>query len=152
MVDDQRTGGRGLGATGETVRANIRRLRGRMPVTELSARLEQVGRPIPPLGVRRIEAGERRVDTDDLMAFAVALDVSPGTLLMPHTAAADEKVAVTALADVCEAEQLWDWLTERHPRPGVRQFNMATWPTWVQERATDSMRFFADRTFDGDNQ
>ena len=72
-----------LGGTGETVRANVRRLRGGMQYKELSERLAELGNPIPPLGLRRIENGERRVTVDDLCALAVAFDVSPLTLLLP---------------------------------------------------------------------
>lgn len=73
-----------LGGTGETVKENVKRLRGGMQYKELSERLAELGRPIPPLGLRRIEAGERRVDVDDLMALAVAFDVSPLALLLPR--------------------------------------------------------------------
>lgn len=72
-----------LGATGERVAANIKRLRGSLQYKELSEKLGKIGRPIPALGLRRIEAGERRVDVDDLVALAVALGVSPLTLLLP---------------------------------------------------------------------
>jgi hypothetical protein len=51
--------------------------------TKLASILEEMGRPIPELGLRRIESGDRRVDVDDLMALAMALGVSPVTLLMP---------------------------------------------------------------------
>lgn len=72
-----------LGPTGEAVRANVRRLRGGLQYKELAQMLEDVGRPIPTLGLRRIEVGERRVDADDLMALAVVFNVSPLTLLLP---------------------------------------------------------------------
>lgn len=74
-----------LGPTGEIVRDNIRRLRRArgLGFAELSRELEHHGRPIPPLGLRRIEEGERRVDVDDLTALAVVLWTSPATLLSP---------------------------------------------------------------------
>lgn len=102
--------GRELGPTGETVRHNIRRLRtdARMPLTELSADLGEAGRPIPVLGVRRIEDGTRRVDVDDLVAIAAALGVSPITLLMP-VADADETVTATTVGEL-SAHQLLSWL------------------------------------------
>jgi transcriptional regulator with XRE-family HTH domain len=68
------------------VRANLQRLREaqNLGFTKLARILdEEIGRPIPELGLRRIESGDRRVDVDDLMALAAALDVSPATLLMP---------------------------------------------------------------------
>lgn len=55
----------------------------RVPYTELSKRLTDLGRPIPVLGLRRIERGERRVDVDDLIALAWALSVPPAALLFP---------------------------------------------------------------------
>jgi transcriptional regulator with XRE-family HTH domain len=103
--------GRQLGATGETVRENIRRIRDvlRMPVTELSAKMDALGRPIPPLGIRRIEAGERRVDVDDLTALAVALEVSPETLLMPYAENANDEVRITGWEPMY-ASEAWRWM------------------------------------------
>lgn len=61
--------------------AEVARLRGRVPVRELSARLKSLGRPILPSGITKIEQGQRRVDCDDLVALAVALKVTPNRLL-----------------------------------------------------------------------
>lgn len=103
--------GRQLGATGETVRENIKRIRAelRMPVTELSAKLGELGRTIPPLGIRRIESGERRVDVDDLTGLAVALEVSPETLLMPYAENADDEVQITGWEPMY-ASEAWRWM------------------------------------------
>jgi transcriptional regulator with XRE-family HTH domain len=116
-----KTAGRPLGATGETVRANIRHVRDEqrnLPVTELSARMSAVGRPIPPLGLHRIESGDRRVDVDDLLALALALEVSPVTLLMPRKDSGDDSVSVTGLDESTDARRLWRWLTAEHPLIG----------------------------------
>lgn len=74
-----------LGPIGVNVQHNVKRLREDQNLTlaELARRLEAFGRKIPPLGLSRIEAGERRVDADDLVALAAALLVSPATLLLP---------------------------------------------------------------------
>lgn len=74
-----------LGDIGEAVRANVQRLRGdrRFTYVELAGILERSGRPIPVLGLRRIERGERRVDVDDLNALAIALGVTATQLLGP---------------------------------------------------------------------
>lgn len=130
--DEQR--GRGLGPTGETVRERIKSIRGRVPVTELSTRLESLGRPIPPLGIRRIESGERRVDADDLMALAAALGVSPVTLLMPDTQEASDPVSTTGVDGEVTAKQLWRWLTAEN-RIGAKEednmeFFLAARPKW----------------------
>ena len=80
-----------VGATGAAVIENIRRIRTdqRFPYAALSRELAAVGRPIPVLGLRRLERGQRRVDVDDLMAFALVLKVAPIELLVSgdHAAA-----------------------------------------------------------------
>lgn len=74
-----------LGPTGDHVRANVERLREARGLTkkDLADEAARQGRPIPPLGISRIEAGKRRVDADDLLALALALNVSPLALLLP---------------------------------------------------------------------
>lgn len=83
-----------LGATGDTVRANVIAQRKRMNLSyaQLSRKLKATGRAIPELGLRRIEDGDRRVDVDDLMALAEALEVWPIALLMPTTTMYGEPV------------------------------------------------------------
>lgn len=105
-----------LGATGETVRRNVVRLRGGMQYKELAERLAALGRPIPALGLRRIEAGERRVDADDLVALAVAFDVSPLTLLLPADGAFEIASPMTGVQnrDVAHNTQ-WLWALGREP-------------------------------------
>ena len=100
-----------LMATGETVKENVRRLREGQNLTyaALSRRLDEIGRPIATLGLTRIEAGERRVDSDDLVALALALRTTPAYLLMPDTPDEDDTVESTAIAEV-SARDLWDWL------------------------------------------
>ena len=71
-----------IGHHGENVALAVRTLRltQRLTLTELSQRVAKNGRHIPELGLRRIERLARRVDVDDLMALAAALDVSPWLL------------------------------------------------------------------------
>ncbi|MFM9672751.1 helix-turn-helix domain-containing protein [Streptomyces galilaeus] len=71
-----------LGSVGQRVAKEVARLRGRTTVRELSTRLSKLGRPILPSGITKIEQGKRRVDVDDLVALAVALEVTPTRLLM----------------------------------------------------------------------
>lgn len=94
---------------------NIKRLRDGVSYVELADRLAQIGRTIPTLGLRKIESYERRVDADDLVALAVALDVSPVTLLMPNTDDRSEVVEATAVAGHYPADDVWDWLRAEHP-------------------------------------
>jgi len=72
-----------LGPTGEYLRQRIADLRKRRGMTykRLSEALTEAGRPIPPLGLSRLEEGERRVDVDDLVAFARVLAVDVTELL-----------------------------------------------------------------------
>ncbi|MFN8101623.1 MAG: XRE family transcriptional regulator [Mycobacterium sp.] len=101
-----------------------------MQYVKLAARLEEIGRPIPTLGLRKIESYERRVDADDLVALAAALGVSPVTLLMPSGVGAGEIVAV------CETEfkaaTLWEWLIAEWPFPfqGLTEFFARALPPW----------------------
>jgi transcriptional regulator with XRE-family HTH domain len=104
-----------LGPTGETVRANVRRLREaqNLGYTKLARILEEIGRPIPELGLRRIESGDRRVDADDLVALALALKVPPIALLLPDMPGTDEpgaKVPVTGVKSPVFKGELWIWL------------------------------------------
>jgi transcriptional regulator with XRE-family HTH domain len=73
-----------LGAAGHNVKSNLRRLREARgySLLQLSERMTEVGRPILPSGISKIEQGDRRVDVDDLVAFAEALHVGPNLLLM----------------------------------------------------------------------
>lgn len=89
-----------VGPTGETVRANVRRLRGGMQYKELAEKLAAVGRPIPALGLRKIESGGRRVDADDLMALAVVFGVSPLALLLPEDGQRLNSSLMSGVADV----------------------------------------------------
>lgn len=111
MAEKQKTT---LGPTGETLRENVRRLREdqRLTYVELSDRLSAAGRPIPVLGLRRIERGERRVDADDLVALAVVLGVNPSTLLLPYTVEGDAEVTG---AGTVPARAAWGWADGLNP-------------------------------------
>ena len=54
----------------------------RISFAELSRLLGDIGRPIPELGLRRIERGERRVDFDDLLALCYVLRIAPVDLMV----------------------------------------------------------------------
>lgn len=148
----EKTTGRPLGATGDAVRLNIRRIRDEKGISgpELSSRLEELDRPIPPLGIHRIETGQRRVDVDDLMAISRALGVWPITLLMPDSASAEDLVVGTGVSEAVSAERFWDWLTasgglsgdsdewvetmhDGHPAWKVRRFYEAAYQQSLEE-------------------
>jgi len=101
--------------TGRQVAANIKRLRGGMTYRELSDRLEEVGRPIAVLGLKRIESGERKVDVDDLMAFAIVFGVSPLTLLMPEYGSRAIATNVTGDPHKIGANIAWLWALGSEP-------------------------------------
>lgn len=105
------------GPSAERVAANVRELRKArgLDLAGLAQRMSAVGQPIGLTGISKLETGERRVDVDDLVALAVALDVSPVRLLLPPTA--DEtKVDVTPDAEAT-ARTAWLWATGEKPLP-----------------------------------
>ena len=95
-----------LGPIGVNVTHTVRQFRQKrgLGYADLSRKLAKMGREIPPLGLRRIESGDRRVDVDDLVALALALDVSPLALLLPA-----ETSSVTPQGDRYTAEEIWAW-------------------------------------------
>lgn len=126
-----------LGPTGRVVADNVRRLRGDTQYVKLAAELARLGRPIPTLGLRKIESYERRVDADDLVALAMALGTSPATLLMPggSEVGPDDHVAIADAGPVAEANDVWNWLTaQRSIDPDVDyvEFGARAWPRWVR--------------------
>jgi transcriptional regulator with XRE-family HTH domain len=109
-----------LGPTGERVRQNVRRLRLQQGLNyaKLSAKLAELGRPIPVLGLSRLEHGDRRADADDLAALAVALDVTPNTLLLPEVEIPfqrDLRYEVTSAGTQARASEIWAWALGERP-------------------------------------
>lgn len=99
------------GPTAAAVARNIGRVRFAREMTQqaLSDRLTQLGRPIPTSSIGKIEAGLRTVDVDDLMALALALEVSPLGLLLPRTSSRTDDIEVTGTHG--PAENVWKWAT-----------------------------------------
>jgi transcriptional regulator with XRE-family HTH domain len=121
-------------ATAETVSANVERLRKdqNLGLRGLAAKLAEVGRPLGHSAVDQIEKGRRRVDVDDLMALAAALDVSPATLLMP-VGEEDQEVAITGHLGKLTGRQVWDWMIARRPpRAQVEGASLLVW--WGRSR------------------
>lgn len=102
-----------LGRTGERVSERVAHFRAdrRLTYLALSERLTAAGWAIPELGLRRIEAGARRVTVDDLMALAVALNVSPLELLLPPRWSS-EPLPTGVPEDLTPAEA-WAWAKEQ---------------------------------------
>jgi transcriptional regulator with XRE-family HTH domain len=107
------------GPSSTRVAANLRRIRQRkgMSTAQLSRRLRELGQPIPDTGITKIEKGVRRVDVDDLVALAVALEVTPNALLLPemdtpHIASA---FYLTPREEEGRPGDLWAWATGELP-------------------------------------
>jgi transcriptional regulator with XRE-family HTH domain len=73
-----------LGEVGDTVRTRIAVLRQaqNLSYAALARRLDNEGRALGTLALRRIEAGARRVDVDDLVALANALNTTTTALML----------------------------------------------------------------------
>jgi 8-oxo-dGTP pyrophosphatase MutT (NUDIX family) len=112
---------------GSYVLANLKQLREdrRLSYRELSDELTRLGRPIPTLGLSRIERGERRVDADDLVALALALGVNPSALLLPRDVRPDALVTLTD-SQRASASDAWAWADGRRPLPSGGVFTRST--------------------------
>lgn len=73
-----------LGPIGERVAENVAQIRrhGRLTTQDVSDRLAELGRVVHPSAITRIEGRGRRVDVDDLVALALALDSTPNRLML----------------------------------------------------------------------
>lgn len=83
-----------IGWAGETVLHNLPRFRAlrRMTLMDLAERLDELGRPMSVPTLSAVENGKRRIDVDDLVHLALALDVSPAALLMPPANGLDDSI------------------------------------------------------------
>jgi hypothetical protein len=101
-----------VGPAGTALARNIARVREaqRLSYPALSRELAKAGRPIPELGLRRIEKGERRVDFDDLLAIAYVLEVCPVDLMVSNEATDEEPYPVTPAKEF-HAGSVRDWIS-----------------------------------------
>jgi len=98
---------------GENVAA-YRKLR-HLSVRGLSERVIELGCPIYPSAISKIEKGKRRVDADDLVALAVALHVTPNSLLLPRECHPGSTVEVAG--QTVKPLEAWAWATGGGPIP-----------------------------------
>lgn len=122
------------GAPSLAVSANIRRIR---IARGLSARafvfrLAEFGINLGYTAYTALEKGNTRVTVDLLVAAAMALDVSPATLLMPDVLRGDDPSGLGEST----AEQAWSWLRAtdylgppHYPEDRTDWFELA-WPRW----------------------
>jgi len=104
------------GPAGAAVRTNVAALRRYRNLDQptLAERTAKLGRPLSVSTISRIEQGDRRVDVDDLMVLAAALNVDPATLLLPSTLAGE--IEITPAVQV-PARQAWEWVRGLRPPP-----------------------------------
>jgi transcriptional regulator with XRE-family HTH domain len=91
--------------------AQLRDIRNRRQVTQ-----QQLGESaaLPPTAIGKIENGTRDVTVEELLRLALALNVSPASLIVPG--GDSPKVRITADAEY-DAAWVRDWLAGLHPLP-----------------------------------
>lgn len=107
-----------LGPVGRQVVRNVLALaqaRG-LSLRDLSNRLGEFGVKAVPSVLHRLAKDERRVDADDLVAFAVVLGVNPNALLLPRDVPPDAEVDLTPNTSA-RAWAAWAWADGRMPGP-----------------------------------
>lgn len=107
-----------VGPVGRRALVNLRELleaRG-LSFRRASARMDELGRPLPPLGFSRIIKGERRIDLDELVALSLLLGVNPDALLFPRHVPTDDMVELTPKVQQ-RVGPVWAWADGRGPLP-----------------------------------
>lgn len=127
-----------MGPAGQAAGVNLRQIREAraLSLRQLSERLEAIGRPMDASAVNRIELGERRVDIDDLIALAMALNVSPIRIIFPS---AEGSVELTSTHAVSAAEA-WAWadgdkpltVSASDPDGDTLRFRLDSRPAWAR--------------------
>jgi len=97
----------------------------------LSARLRDLGQPIGIGQLSKLELGQRRVDADDLVALALALDVSPVRLLLDPVAD-HEPLEITPVVGASRRDA-WRWATGEAPLPTHGAYDMDRHGRWIEE-------------------
>lgn len=128
--------------TGQTVAANVARLRNELRLTteQLAERLTNMGRPMRATTITKIENRQRRVDADDLVALALALGVNVSALLLPPTARGTGEV--TGIDHPVSAFHLWTWASGEGPLPPDDDPSVD--PEQVARLKSDDLGFWAD--------
>ncbi len=120
-----------VGPTGKRVGENLRAFRdaGGFTTSVVAAAVTALGVPMTASTVTKIEVAGRRVNVDELVALALALNISPVTLLMPRQAPdADpsdpqsDQVGITDQVSV-PWETAWRWMHGEWP------FTHGKWPS-----------------------
>lgn len=119
------------GPVGSQVAKNLARIRNaqRKTTAQLGELVTELGIPMTASTVTKIEKRDRRVTVDELVALALALDVSPATLLLP-TEQPGAPVQLSPEGAPVPWEAAWRWLHGETPLPGSD--SAATWDQRVR--------------------
>ncbi|MEV0616170.1 helix-turn-helix transcriptional regulator [Nonomuraea sp. NPDC050404] len=123
------------GPIGKRIARNVAELRAArgLSLREMSERMGKLGRPTLSTGIMKIEDGTRRVDVDDLVALALALDVTPNRLLLPPEAGTDKGVDLTPAVTAPTEDAAWRWAVGEY----------ALFPLDAPTPAADVVKFMA---------
>ena len=107
-METERVRGNPAGITNTHVAQNIRTARQAigMDLRTMSDRLKAAGRKLSASGISKLEAGDRRVDVDDLTVIAYLLRTTPAALLTPP----DEQTTLTGVPEGYEPEEIDRWM------------------------------------------
>lgn len=129
-----------------TLAARVSELRARRgySLRELSRRLGDLGHPLDPSTLLRLERAERHATLEDVLALALALDVAPVHLFVPFPP--ETPVAVTPTTSA-SAGHVRAWVRGERPLEGVdkdtyRRETPAAWyerETGLEQRLADAM-------------
>ncbi|WP_158559900.1 helix-turn-helix domain-containing protein [Prauserella sp. PE36] len=87
--------------------ADLRRQR-LYTVRSLADRLAELGQPVHPSGITKMENGTRTPSALEVVALALALNVNVSRLLMPFTASSNEQFELPGVGKV-SAFDMWLW-------------------------------------------
>lgn len=107
-METERVRGNPAGITNTHVAQNIRAARQAigMDLRTMSDGLKAAGRKLSTSGISKLEAGDRRVDVDDLTVIAYLLRTAPAALLTPP----DEQTTLTGVPEGYEPEEIDRWM------------------------------------------
>ena len=107
-METERVRGNPAGITNTHVAQNIRAARQAigMDLRTMSDGLKAAGRKLSTSGISKLEAGDRRVDVDDLTVIAYLLRTTPAALLTPP----DEQTTLTGVPEGYEPEEIDRWM------------------------------------------
>ncbi|WGH83387.1 helix-turn-helix domain-containing protein [Auritidibacter ignavus] len=107
-METERVRGNPAGITNTHVAQNIRAAHQAigMDLRTMSDGLKAAGRKLSTSGISKLEAGDRRVDVDDLTVIAYLLRTTPAALLTPP----EEQTTLTGVPEGYEPEEIDRWI------------------------------------------